>query len=126
MAVRPTRPVWAAVLPSAPEQYNQLYMGRLVDIVNKLIEQLVEPRQLTAASAVFSDLPQESVRLDVEGEVYTKACATCGCTVLAINQTITEAQGHAQRRWVRTRITAPEAGDFSNAGIGPAKEGTET
>ena len=117
-----SRPVWSAVLPSAPKEYDQYYMGRLVDIVNKLVEQLVEPRQLTAASAVFSDLPQESPRHDTEGEVFTKVCGSCGCTVLAINQTVPEVlQHHAQRRRFRTGSGPQGAGDLGDAGGQPAE-----
>jgi len=111
-----TRPVWAAVLPSAPKDYDQAWMARLTDVVNKLIDQIVEPRQLTAAAAVFSDLPQESPRYDTEGEVFTKVCANCGCTVLAIHQTITEAEQHNVRRKIRTRIVAPSIGDRDDSG----------
>lgn len=106
-----TRPVWAAVLPSAPEKYDQQWMARLTDVVNKLIEQIVEPRQLTAAVAVFTDLPQETPRYDTEGEVFTKVCANCAATVLCINQTITEAEQHNVRRKIRTRIVAPSGSD---------------
>jgi hypothetical protein len=120
--VRPSRPVWAAVLPSAPEKYDQMWMARLTDIVNKLIEQLVEPRQVTAASAVFSDLPQETPRLDIEGEVYTKQCLNCGCVVLAINQNITEAQQYAQRRWIRTGVSPKELGYIGDSGAQPPKK----
>lgn len=123
--VRPSRPVWAAVLPSAPEQYDQFWMARLTDIVNKLIEQLVEPRQVTAASAVFSDLPHETPRLNIEGEVFTKQCANCGCVVLAINQTIAEAQQYGQRRWIRTRVSPADAGNLRERDGGPAEEDGE-
>lgn len=116
-----SRPVWAAVLPSAPADYNQYYMGRLVDVINKLIEQLVEPRQLTAASAVFSDLPQETPRYDIEGEVFTRVCGSCGCTVLAINQNVLEAEQYAQRRWKWPGDTAAGTGDLGNAGGGHAQ-----
>ena len=113
------RPVWAAVLPAPPAEYDQHYMSRLIDIVNKLTEQILEPRQLTAATAVFSDLPQETPRYDTEGEVYTKVCGGCGATVLAIHQTIPEVQQHAQRRRIRTRILPADA-DVGDAGDRPA------
>lgn len=118
-----SRPVWAAVLPSAPREYNQFYMGRLVDVVNKLIEQLVEPRQLTAASAVFSDLPQETPRFDIEGEVYTKMCENCGPgqVLLAIRQTVAEGEQHAQRRRFRAGYAAAESGNIGNPGGVPVQ-----
>ena len=119
-----SRPVWAAVLPAAPAEYDQRWMARLTDIVNKLIEQIVEPRQLTAATAVFSDLPQETPRYDIEGEVFTKVCANCGCTVLAIHQTIPEEAQHAQRRRLRTRIVTPAAYERDARDRGAEGEGT--
>ena len=95
-----SRPLWGAVLPNAPEEYDQVWMARLTDIVRKIVEQLAEPAQLTSASAVFTDLPQDSPRYDIEGEVFTKECNACGCIVLAINQTIAEEeQAYARRRF---------------------------
>lgn len=76
-----------AVVPQPPVKYDQSYMTRLVETVNKIIEQQVRPQQVTAATAVFTALPQETPRVDVEGEVYTKFCAGCNAHVLAIVQT---------------------------------------
>ena len=95
-----SRPLWGAVLPAAPDAYDREWMARLTDIVRKIVEQLAEPSQLTSASAVFTDLPQETPRYDIEGEVFTKVCANCNCVVLAINQTIAEEeQAYARRRF---------------------------
>jgi len=113
------KPVWAAVLPSAPAEYSQQWTARLVDIVHKLIEQINEPRQLTAATAVFSDLPHESPRYGTEGEVFTKVCANCSATVLAINQNIAEGRQHAQTRRTRSRIE--KATDLSHIDDQPSQ-----
>lgn len=119
-----SRPLWGAVLPAAPEKYDQQWMARLTDIVRKVVEQLNEPSQLTAATVVLTDLPQESPRFDREGEVYTKMCDACGPgqVLLAINQTIPEALQHAQRRRLRARGSA--TGNLGDAG-GGAPEGGE-
>lgn len=81
-----------AVISRAPAAYDQQYMDRLVDTLNKLIEQVVKPQQITAASLVLTGLAHETPRYDREGEVYTKTCAACGtnCVVLAIDQTLAE------------------------------------
>jgi hypothetical protein len=111
-----SRPAWAAVLPSAPKDYDQQWMARMTDVINKLIEQLVEPRQLTAAVAVFSDLPHETPRYNTEGEVYTKVCANCAATVLCIHQTIAEEEQHNVRRKIRARVVAPAVSDRDDSG----------
>lgn len=80
-----------AVLPAAPGVYDQAHMARLVDVVNKIIEQLTKPQQVTAATAIFTALPHETPRQNIEGEVYTRVCAACGGTVLCIDQTLPEA-----------------------------------
>ncbi len=86
-----------AVISRAPTAYDQQYMDRLVDTLNKLIEQVVKPQQITAASLVLTGLAQETPRYDREGEVYTKVCTGCGCTVLAIDQTLAENLTRRQR-----------------------------
>jgi hypothetical protein len=90
-----TRGLAGAVVPQAPPEYDQAYMTRLVDVMNKIIEQLVKPQQVTGATLVLTSLPQETPRTGVEGEVYTKVCNACGATVLAIEQTQPE---HLTRR----------------------------
>ena len=42
-------PLAGAVIPEPPKQYDQAFMIRLVDVMNKIIEQLVRPQQVTGA-----------------------------------------------------------------------------
>jgi len=90
-----TRALAGAVVPQAPPQYDQAYMARLVDVLNKIVEQLTRPQQLTGATLVLTDLPHETPRQEIngeplEGEIYTKVCSGCAAVVLAINQTLPE------------------------------------
>ena len=81
---RPSRALFAGVLPQPPAVYDQAYMARLVDILSKLVEQIEKPSHIVAGMLTLTDLEEETPRTDVPGEVYIKDCPACGVKVLAI------------------------------------------
>ena len=92
---RINNPLAGAVVPRSPAAYDQAYMDRLVDVVNKIVEQVVKPQQITAASLVLTALAHETPRYNVEGEVFSKTLSLCAPTdiVLCIDETLAEKAG---------------------------------
>jgi hypothetical protein len=78
-----------AVIPLPPREYSQEYMSRVVDVLTKIIEQLLRPSQVTGPTLMLTDLPQGTPRLNVDGEVFTKDSSSLvpGDVVLCIVQT---------------------------------------
>jgi hypothetical protein len=81
---RPSRAIFPAVLPQAPKEYSQDYFFRLIDILQKALEQLSMPRQLVIGNLILTETPLETPRTAIPGEVYAKDCPTCAGRVLMI------------------------------------------
>jgi hypothetical protein len=91
----PSNALAGAVVPRAPDVYDRAYMDRLVDTINKIIEQVVRPQQIAATSLVLTALGHETPRYDIEGEVYSKEFPNLGPDdiVLCIDETLPERSG---------------------------------
>lgn len=86
MIIENSRAAYVAVLPRPPLQYDAQYFARIVDVLNKALEQLQQPREITLSRLVVSRLGEESpLDPNCPGEVYIKDCPGCGVKVLAVD-----------------------------------------
>lgn len=86
MIAKNSRTAFVAVLPRPVKDYDQDYFARIVDILNKALEQFQQPREATLSRLVITDFGDGSpLDPNTPGEVYLLDSPTLGAKVLVVD-----------------------------------------